>query len=216
AMSRVIDSKTKLVFIANPNNPTGTYVSRGAFEKFMKKLPGRTIVVVDEAYDTFIDVKDYPEAINYIKSGKVIVLKTMSKGYGLAGVRIGYAVADSRYTPYMERTRQPFNVNLIAQAGALAALDDNAFLSRTRKVTLEGKKYFYEKLAAMGVAYVPSVTNFVMIDVRSDCVEIFNKLLRQGVIVRDMKQYKLDTFIRVSIGTPAENSRFISALGKVL
>jgi histidinol-phosphate aminotransferase len=216
AMLRVINNKTKLVFIANPNNPTGTYVNRTAFERFIRKLPSRTVVVLDEAYDTFIDVKDYPRGIDYIKSGKVIVLKTMSKGYGLAGLRIGYAIADSRYAAYMERTRQPFNVNLVAQAGALAALDDDAFLARTRRVTLNGKKYLYSRLADMGVAYIPSVTNFILIDVRQDCVDIFKKLLKQGVIVRDMKQYQLDTFIRVSIGTPAENSKFIKALQKIL
>lgn len=216
AMLRVINKKTKLVFIANPNNPTGTYVNQAAFQQFVKKLPERTIVVMDEAYDTFIDVDDYPDTIGYIKSGKVIVLKTMSKGYGLAGARVGYCIADSRYTIYMERARQPFNINLIAQAGALAALDDEAFLNRTRAVTLAGKKYLYAQLAAMGVAYIPSVTNFILIDVRADCAEVFKKLLKYGVIVRDMKQYNLETFIRVSIGMPAENKKFINALKKIL
>jgi histidinol-phosphate aminotransferase len=215
-MLRAVTKKTKLIFIANPNNPTGTYVNRAAFERFLKKLPARTIVVMDEAYDTFIDVTDYPKSTDYVKSGKVIVLKTMSKGYGLAGVRIGYCIADSRYTTYMERTRQPFNVNLVAQAGALAALDDDAFLNRTRRVTLAGKKYLYRQLSAMGVPYIPSVTNFILIDVMSDCAVAFKKLLKLGVIVRDMKQYKLDTFIRVSIGTPAENALFIGALKKIL
>ena len=211
-----INTKTKLVFIANPNNPTGTYVNRRDFDKFLKSLPRRTVVVLDEAYDTFIDVTDYPRGIDYIRSGRVIVLKTMSKGYGLAGLRIGYCIADSRYTAYMERTRQPFNVNLVAQAAAAAALDDDAFLSRTRRITLAGKKFLYNRLRAMGVRYIPSVTNFVLIDVQSDCITVFNKLLRQGVIVRDMKQYKLDTFIRVSIGTMAENRKFIAALKRIL
>ncbi len=216
AIARAVTPRTKLVFIANPNNPTGTYVNRSEFERFLKTLPGRTIVVLDEAYDTFIDVRDYPQGIDYVKGGRVIVLKTMSKGYGLAGVRIGYCIASRSYTPYLERTRQPFNVNLLAQAAALAALDDNAFLSRTRKVTLAGKKFLYRELAALGVAYIPSVTNFILIDVRRDCVEVFRRLLSLGVIVRDMKQYKLDTFLRVSIGTPAENKKFISALKKAL
>ncbi|MFA5100596.1 MAG: histidinol-phosphate transaminase, partial [Candidatus Omnitrophota bacterium] len=185
AILAAVNKKTKLIFIANPNNPTGTYVGRAAFERFIKKLPSRTVVVLDEAYDTFIDVKDYPQGIDYIKSGKVIVLKTMSKGYGLAGLRIGYCIADSRYAAYMERTRQPFNVNLVAQAGALAALDDDAFLAKTRMITLAGKKYFYSQLSAMGIRYIPSVTNFVLIDVQSDCVDIFKKLLKQSVIVRD-------------------------------
>jgi len=216
AMAAAVTPKTKLVFIANPNNPTGTYVSRGEFERFLKKLPARAIVVLDEAYDTFIDVDDYPRGIDYIKSGRVIVLKTMSKGYGLAGVRIGYCIAPARFTPFLERARQPFNVNLIAQAAALGALDDAAFLSKTRRITLAGKKYLYRELAAMGVAYIPSVTNFILIDIGRDGVEVFRRLLALGVIVRDMKQYRLDSFLRVSIGTPAENKKFISALKKVL
>jgi histidinol-phosphate aminotransferase len=216
AMLRAVNSKTKLVFIANPNNPTGTYVNRRNFEKFIRALPSHTLVVLDEAYDTFIDVNDYPRGIDYVKSGRVIVLKTMSKGYGLAGLRIGYCIANAGYTAYMERARQPFNVNLVAQAAALAALDDDAFLAKTRRVTLAGKKYLYRLLTAMGVAYVPSVTNFILIDVKSDCVAVFRSLLKRGVIVRDMKQYKLDTFIRVTIGTMAENRKFIAALEKVL
>jgi histidinol-phosphate aminotransferase len=216
AMKARINDKTKLVFIANPNNPTGTYVNKHAFERFLKVLPSRTIVVLDEAYDTFIDVDDYPQGKDYLEQGKVITLKTMSKGYGLAGLRIGYCIAPAGYCAYMERTRQPFNVNLVAQAGALAALDDDAFLAKTRRVTLEGKKLFYKSLAAMGVKYIPSVTNFVLIDVKKDCVDVFKDLLKLGVIVRDMKQYKLDTYIRVTIGTPAENKKFLAALKKVI
>jgi histidinol-phosphate aminotransferase len=216
AMKRAVNNKTKLVFIANPNNPTGTYVNRTALKRFLTGLPPATIVVLDEAYDTFIDVKDYPRGLDFIQDGRVIVLKTMSKGYGLAGLRIGYAIACPEYTTFMERVRQPFNVNLIAQAGALAAIDDDAFLARTRAVTLTGKKYLYKELTLLGINYVPSVTNFVLVNVRADCVGIFKKLLRLGVIVRDMKQYKLDTFIRVTIGTAQENKKFISALKKVI
>ncbi len=216
ALRKAVNEKTKLIFIANPNNPTGTYVGRKEFEAFLDSLPETAIVVLDEAYDTFIDVDDYPLGINYISGGRVIALKTMSKAYGLAGVRIGYALAHEKYSSYLERTRQPFNVNMIAQAGAIAALDDGKFLAKTRKITLDGKKYLYAAFDSLGLKYVPSVTNFVLFDAGRDCGRVFADLLKLGVIVRDMKQYKLNTFIRVTVGTPAENKKFAAALRKVL
>jgi len=214
AMSRTATTKTKMFFIANPNNPTGTYVNRSELGAFLKCLPCRSIVVLDEAYDAFIDVNDYPQGIDYINKRNVLVLKTMSKAYGLAGVRLGYCIAQGRFTSYMERARQPFNVNLVAQAGALAALGDDEFLAQTRRVTLEGKEYLYKELASMGIACIRSVTNFILIDTGRDCEVVFHKLLEDGVIVRDMKQYNLNTFLRITIGTPAENKKFIKALKK--
>jgi len=216
AMSRTATTKTKMFFIANPNNPTGTYVNRSELGAFLKCLPCRSIVVLDEAYDAFIDVNDYPQGIDYINKRNVLVLKTMSKAYGLAGVRLGYCIAQGRFTSYMERARQPFNVNLVAQAGALAALGDDEFLAQTRRVTLEGKEYLYKELASMGIACIRSVTNFILIDTGRDCEVVFHKLLEDGVIVRDMKQYNLNTFLRITIGTPAENKKFIKALKKAL
>ena len=146
----------------------------------------------------------------------VLVLKTFSKAYGLAGLRLGYCIGDPSLSRFMEKARQPFNVNMVAQEGALAALDDKEFLKKTREVTLEGKRWVRAQLAKMGVMSVPSETNFLLIDVKKDCGQAFRELLELGVIVRDMKQYKLDTFIRVSIGTSAENRKFITALKKVL
>jgi histidinol-phosphate aminotransferase len=146
----------------------------------------------------------------------VLVLKTFSKAYGLSGLRVGYCVGEPRFCAFMEKTRQPFNINSLAQAGALAALDDKAFLRTTRSVVLAGKKYLYKQLAALELAYVPSVANFILVDVGRDCVEVFRELLKRGVIVRDMKQYGLGNFIRVTIGTLSENRRFIAALGQVL
>ncbi|HOW42924.1 MAG TPA: histidinol-phosphate transaminase [Candidatus Omnitrophota bacterium] len=216
ALKRKITAKTKLVFIANPNNPTGTYVGKKAFDAFLSGLPRTTIIVLDEAYDTFIDVKDYPRGIAYLGKKNVIAMKTFSKAYGLAGARVGYAIADARWTPYLERTRQPFNINLVAQAAAQAALDDTAFLARIRRETLKGKRFLYDSCTALGLPYVPSVTNFVLIDVKRDCREVFKALLKQGVIVRDMKQYHLDTFIRVTIGTEAENKRFVRTLTRII
>jgi len=211
-----IDKKTKVVFIANPNNPTGTYVTKYEIEDFIRDFPEDVLLVLDEAYDSFIDVDDFPNTTKYIKNKSVVVLKTFSKAYGLAGLRIGYAIANSTLASYMERVRQPFNVNSIAQAAAIAAVDDKKFLRRSRKLILEGKDYLYDSLAKLGIAYVPSVANFILIDVERDSMDVFREMLKFGVIVRDMKQYGLKTFIRVTIGTKKENERFIKVLKKVL
>lgn len=215
AIRRAINKKTKLVFIANPNNPTGTYVGRDELGAFIKGLPGHVILVLDEAYDMFIDVDDFPRSLEYIKKN-VIVLKTFSKAYGLAGLRMGYAIARPELIFPMEKVRQPFNVNILAQAGALAALADKKFLRLTREVTLEGKYYLYKECRKLGLSYVPSVANFVLIDVGGDGVEIYKKMLKLGVIVRDMKQYGLNNFVRVSIGTRQENQKCVKALKQVL
>jgi histidinol-phosphate aminotransferase len=216
AMKRKIDRKTKLIFIANPNNPTGTYVTKYELQDFIQDLPENVIVVLDEAYDAFIDVDDFPYSLNYLNNKNVIILKTFSKAYGLAGLRMGYAIAQPEFTAYMEKVRQPFNVNLLAQAAAVAALDDKEFLRKTRKVVLAGKNYLYDKLNRLGLAYVPSVANFILIDAGRDGVGLFREMLKYGVIVRDMKQYGLKNFIRVTVGTKKENERFIKVLKKVL
>lgn len=216
AIKKKIDKKTKLIFISNPNNPTGTYITKYELRDFMKDLADDILLVLDEAYDTFIDVNDFPRGLDYINNRNVIVLKTFSKAYGLAGLRIGYAVTRAEFASYMERTRQPFNVNFLAQVAATAALDDRKFLLRTRKIVLEGKKYLYKKLSQFGIVFVPSVANFILMDVGRDGVSVFKDMLKYGVIVRDMKQYGLKNFIRVTIGTKKENERFIKILKKVL
>ncbi len=216
SIKRKIDRNTKLIFISNPNNPTGTYVTRFELEDFMRDLPPGVLLVLDEAYDTFIDVDDFPNGLSYIKDKNVIVLKTFSKAYGLAGLRVGYAVTRPEFASYMEIARQPFNVNLLAQTAAIAALDDKKFLSKSRKVILEGKGYLYDALNTMGVPYVPSVTNFILIDVGRDGVGVFKEMLKYGVIIRDMKQYGFKNFIRVTVGTKKENERFIKVLKKVV
>jgi histidinol-phosphate aminotransferase len=189
-------------------------------------------LVLDEAYDTFIDVDDFPRGLDYIKGStkltldpeqgrrvnnkKVIVLKTFSKAYGLAGLRIGYAVANPELVSYMEKVRQPFNVNMLAQVAATAALEDKKFLRKTRKTILAGRDYLYDALSKLGIAYVPTVANFILIDVGRDGVSVFKDMLKYGVIVRDMDQYGLKNFIRVTIGTKKENERFIKVLKKVI
>lgn len=216
AIAKKIDAKTKLIFIANPNNPTGTYVTRPEMGDFMKSLPGNVLLVLDEAYDAFVDAEDFPDSFNYINRKNIIVLKTFSKAYGLAGLRIGYALADPEIAYCMEKVRQPFNVNLLAQVAATAALDDKKFLRRTRKIVLEGKEYLYNCLSRMGITYVPTVANFILIDTGKDGLVVFREMLKYGVIVRDMHQYGLKNFIRVTIGTKKENEKFIKVLKKVL
>ncbi|MCM8800244.1 MAG: histidinol-phosphate transaminase [Candidatus Omnitrophica bacterium] len=215
-MMRRINKKTKLIFIANPNNPTGTYVDRVEFENFINGLSDSVIVVLDEAYDTFIDVDDFPKGINYINKKNVIVLKTFSKAYGLAGLRLGFAIANKKFSQYMERVRQPFNVNYFAQIAGIAALEDKGFLEKTRTTILEGKYYLYNALEKLGLNYIPSVANFILIDVKMDGEKLFKEMLRYGVIVRDLKQYGLNNFIRVTIGKKEENEKFIKVLRKLI
>lgn len=216
AIKRKIDKKTKLIFIANPNNPTGTYVNKYEIEDFMKDLPNNTVVVLDEAYDTFIDADDFPQSLSYLDKKNIVILKTFSKAFGLAGLRMGYAITNPEFASYMEKVRQPFNVNSLAQAAAIAALDDEAFLRNTKKAVLEGKEYLYTALTKLGVTYVPSAANFILINAGCDSLAAFKKILKYGVIVRDMKQYGLNNFIRVTIGTKSENERFIKVLKKVM
>lgn len=217
AIKEAIGPKTKAVFIANPNNPTGTYVSKAEVNDFLKGLPERVVVIFDEAYLEFVDRKDFPWSLSYFRQGKnVIILRTFSKIYGLAGLRIGYGIAREELIRYMERCRQPFNVNALAQEAARAALDDRDFIKKAQRLVWSGKKYLYRELDRLKIDYISSAANFILIDIGQDGLAIFNKLLRQGVIVRDMRQYGLKNFIRVTIGTQKENKKFIKALNKVL
>lgn len=216
AIKKRINQKTKLIFISNPNNPTGTYVNKYEIEDFMEDLPKRIIVVFDEAYDTFIDADDFLSGLSYVPERNVIVLKTFSKAYGLAGLRLGYALTKEDFVSYMERVRQPFNVNLLAQVAGREALEDKEFLLRTRRTILEGKRYLYDELNKLGISYIPSVANFILIDIKKDGLQFFKEMLKYGVIVRDMQQYGLKNFIRVTIGTEKENEIFIKVLKRVL
>ncbi len=214
AMKNAITNKTKLVFIANPDNPTGTYVSKRDLDEFFNGLPEKVIVFLDEAYFEFADYsfRDYPNGLNYLSSPGVIVARSFSKAYGLAGLRIGYGVSSPEIISYMERTREPFNVNLLAQVGATAALDDKSFLKKTLAHVQKEKEYLYAGFRKAGLNYIASATNFVLVDVGRDCKEVFNALLKKGVIVRDMKAWGLDTYIRVTVGQRQENIKFLNAL----
>ncbi len=213
---KAIDEKTKLVFIANPDNPTGTYITDKQLSRFLENIPGSVIVIMDEAYYDFVDARDYPDTVRHLKDRNLIILRTFSKAYGLAGLRVGFALANPELTECMNRVRQPFNVNSLAQVAAAAALSDAAHLKKTRQTVLKGKKFLYGALDRIGLSYVPSQTNFILVDVKRDGWDTFQKLLRYGVIVRDMKPYKLDSYIRVTIGTDKENRKFIEAVKKVI
>ncbi len=215
-MLHFIDEKTRIVFISNPNNPTGTYVTTREFENFMEKVPDSTLVVLDEAYFEFVDRDDYPNGLNYIeKFPNLIVMRTFSKIYGLAGLRIGYGIGNSEIIDYLNRVRQPFNVNLVAQEAALAALDDDEFVDKVRNLTHSGLKWLYSRVERLGLEYIPSVTNFFLIKVGKG-KEVFEALLRKGVIVRPMDGYHLPEYIRVNVGTEEENRIFIESLEEVL
>lgn len=215
-MARRLTRKTKLVFIANPDNPTGTYVTKNEVREFMDCVGDGTIVFFDEAYYEFAsENKDYPETFAYLKKKNVIISRTFSKVYALAGLRIGYAFSNEDIIAAMEKVREPFNVNSIAQTGALAALKDAAFINKTKKLVKEGKKYIYRNLNELGVKYIPSAANFVLIYIGRGAKEVYESLLRAGVIVREMSGWNLGGFIRVTIGTNAENKRFICVLRKI-
>lgn len=217
AMKKEITDKTKIIFIANPDNPTGTYVTENEVKHFVKDVPKDTIIFFDEAYYEFgRQQKDYPDTMKYLDRENVIIGRTFSKAYGLSGLRVGYGIACPELIGYMDKAREPFNVNIMAQAAAVAALDDKAFLKRTLLNTNKGKEFLYNEFKKMGLEYVPSATNFILVDVKKDCKEVFKKLLSLGVIIRDMKGWGLDTYIRVTIGTEEENKKFIHALKKSL
>jgi histidinol-phosphate aminotransferase len=213
AMRAAINGKTKLVFVANPNNPTGTRVSNAALTKFVKSLPAHVICVLDEAYIEFLD--DPPASVAYALRHNVVLLRTFSKIVGLAGVRIGYGVAQADCIALMQRVRQPFNVNAIAQAGALAALDDTGHIRKTKALTQRGLAYLEKEFVRRKLEFVPSCANFVMVNV-GDGDKVFRALQERGVIVRPMRGYKMPGWVRVSVGLPAENQRFIRELAAVL
>ena len=213
-----IDDRTRIIFIANPNNPTGTYVKTEEVEDFLSKVPKHVIVCFDEAYIDFVDAKDFPYLLFHVKANKpnIILLRTFSKSFGLAGLRIGYGMASKEMIEYLGKVRQPFNVNRLAQIGACAALDDRRFLWRSKRLVSRGRLYFYRKLTKMKLTFVPSEANFVLIDVKRDAKKVCEALLKRGMIVRAMNAYGLPSYIRVTIGTRFELMRFIHLLKVVL
>lgn len=214
AMADAITENTRLVFIANPNNPTGTMVDQDAIDRFMARLPEHVIAVFDEAYIEFPDSP--PDTLRYVREGRnVCVLRTFSKIHGLAGLRVGYGIAPAHLAALLQKARQPFNVNAIAQAGALAALSDQEHTALTREVNREGMAYFEQAFRDRGLVYVPSHANFLLVRT-GGFDQMFRDMLKQGVIVRAMSSYKLPDWIRISIGTMAQNKRVMEVFDSVL
>jgi histidinol-phosphate aminotransferase len=216
AMAEAIGPKTRVVFIGNPNNPTGTMVDQGRIDVFMRIVPESVVVCFDEAYIELVDPGQQPDVLRYVRQGrKLIVLRTFSKAYGLAGLRIGYAVASEECISLLNRSRQPFNVNAMAQAAALAALEDDRHVAGSRRMVRDGHAFFAAELPRIGLAPVPSVTNFFLLEVGRGR-EVFEKLEREGVIVRPMDGYGLPGYVRITVGTQLENEHCMRALSKVL
>jgi len=225
AMAKAVTPKTKAIFIANPNNPTGTYNTKKEFEDFFSQLSTmnyQLLTVVDEAYYEYAKIeKDYPDTLSYLHRGEnIIILRTFSKIYGLAGLRIGYGIAKKEIIDFLERIRPPFNVNSLAQEAALASLEDGAQVKKSVQLVKEGKKYLYQELKKLGLNYISSAANFILIEMKKrgnylTGKEVFRKLLQQGVIVRPMEEYGFPEYIRVTVGLPQENKKFIQALQKM-
>ncbi|MBZ2206753.1 histidinol-phosphate transaminase [Massilia soli] len=220
AMAAAIDADTRLVFIANPNNPTGTFIPAAQVEAFLNKVPETVIVVLDEAYNEFLAPEHQFESAQWVrKYPNLVVSRTFSKAYGLAGLRVGFAIAQPAVTDLMNRIRQPFNVNSMAQAAAIAALNDKAFLEEGARNNAAGYQQFVEAFDELGLEYVPSFGNFVLVRVGDDDqagARVNLALLKQGVIVRPVGNYGLSQWLRISIGLPKENAVFIAALKQAL
>lgn len=211
-MLRKVDERTKVVFLCNPVNPTGTIVTRQALEKFLGSIPKKTLVVLDEAYFDFVSSRDYPNGMDYVRQGRnVIVLRTFSKVYGLGGMRIGYAVAEPELIFYLKQVKEPFNVNSLAQVAAAAALKDRDHVKKTVDLVLGEKGFLYKELNAMGVKFVPSETNFILMDVGMESTVFFRRMLEKGIITRPGDIWNLSHFIRLTVGTREENLRFLDA-----
>jgi len=220
AMAAAIDADTRLVYIANPNNPTGTFIPAAQIEAFLAKVPASVVVVLDEAYNEYLEPQDQFESTQWVrKYPNLIVSRTFSKAYGLAGLRVGFAIAQPAVTDLMNRIRQPFNVNSLAQAAAIAALNDKVFLQKGFENNRAGYRQLTAAFEELGLEYVPSHGNFVLLKVGEDDgagARVNIALLKQGVIVRPVGAYGLPQWLRISIGLPEENARFVEALKKAL
>lgn len=213
-MLKAVTPATRLIFITNPTNPLGTMVQQEEIDAFMAQVPDHVVVAFDEAYIDFADTK--PDTMKFVREGKnVVVMRTFSKAYGLAGVRAGYAVASAAVADLLNKARTPFNLNLIAQAGALAALDDQEHIARSVEMVKRGRQQYYDAFKAWGLDYIPSQGNFILVKVGRGR-EVFDKALAQGVILRQMDGYGLPEYIRITVGTQKENARCLEVLAGIL
>ncbi len=212
-----VTPKTKIIALPNPNNPTGTIFTEKEFGKLLEKIPESTLVILDEAYHDFVESPDYPEGIKHATSGaNVIVLRTLSKIYGLAGFRLGYGISRPEIIGSIEKVREPYNVNLLAQVAAVAALKDREHAEKTRRTIWEGKRYIYGEMKKLGLEYVPTEANFIVIKTEIHADDIHRKLMEKGVIIRPGTVFGREDFIRVTIGADHQNRMFVKALKEVL
>lgn len=215
AMAAAVTPQTRVMFVANPNNPTGTHVGRAAVEKLLREVPPEVIIVMDEAYLEYADAPDYPDSLELRGlRERLVICRTFSKIYGLASFRVGYAVAPPAIIDYMNRVRAPFNVSALAQAAATAALDDTDHVQTARTLNIKGRQRLTESLTRMGLTVAPSQANFILVDLKRPARAVYDALLKKGVIVRPFAS--LPTSLRVTVGTERENERFLKALGEVL
>jgi histidinol-phosphate aminotransferase len=217
AMAARVGEQTRVVFIANPNNPTGTWLAKGPLRAFLEALPGHVVCVVDEAYFEYVAETGYPDTTAWIdRFPNLVVTRTFSKAFGLAGLRVGYGVSQPALADLLNRVRQPFNVNTPAQAAALAALQDKEYLARSVAVNQAGLRQLESGCRALDLAYIPSVANFLTVDVGRCAAEVYEALLRRGVIVRPVANYGLPQHLRISVGLEEENARCLQALDEIL
>jgi histidinol-phosphate aminotransferase len=217
AMLALIDSNTRVVFIANPNNPTGTWFGPSALADFLAQVPEDVLVVLDEAYIEYAEGADLPDGLHFLSAyPNLLVSRTFSKAYGLASLRVGYALSSPVVADVLNRVRQPFNVNSLALAAACAALDDTDYVSQSRRLNESGMQQMEAGLRQIGLGWIPSRANFIAVDLGQEAAPVYEALLREGVIVRPVGGYGMPNHLRVSIGLPAENERFLEALSKVL
>lgn len=216
-MLKAVDGRTKIIWLCNPNNPTGTMITAEEQMDFIKKVPKNVLLILDEAYYEYALGGDYPDSIKYLKEfDNLLILRTFSKAYGLAGLRIGYAVSNKEVIGYLNRVRGPFNTNAAAQIAAIAALDDEGFIHRSMENNKKGKEYLYSSFKEMGLYYVPTHANFMMVKVGLPSDLVFKELLKKGLIIRSGDIFGMDDWIRLTIGTPEENEIFIKALAEVI
>ncbi len=217
AMRAAVSEKTRVAFIANPNNPTGTWVGAAALRAFLDAVPETLIVVVDEAYFEYVEESDYPNCIAWLTEyANLVVTRTFSKAHGLAGLRVGYAVSSPQIADLLNRVRQPFNVNSLAQAAAIAALEDTGYVESSRAQNRDERLRLCRGFDELGLGYVPSVANFVAVDVARPAAAVYEALLRLGVIVRPVANYGMDRHLRITVGLPGENERALEALAAAL
>ena len=217
ATLQAITPKTKIIFICNPSNPTGTIIESEQMHLFMEQVPDDIIVVFDEAYSEYVENPNFPDSLAYVRAGRnVIVSHTFSKIYGLAALRAGYAITTPSIAQAIETVTEPFNVNTLAQVGALAAIDDREHVLKSKQVNHDGKQYLYAELNRLGLEYVSTEANFILIDCGMNCQIVFNDLLKQGIIVRTCDHFGFPNSIRVTVGKAEDNQRFINSLENVL